>query len=324
MKRRILLGALVLTTVFGSLATPVTIAQIPAKPVTLVVPFAAGGNLDLVARIIAPPLSKLLGQPVVVQNKAGAGGAIGASEVARAEPDGSTLLVSTPNAIVVLPKMAPTTYDINSFASVGLISSTSQVLVIKSDNPKFKTMAEFLAYVKKNPGKVSIAHSGIGTTNHVAIMQLQAVAGLDMNIVAYKGSGPAIVDLLGGQIDVLLDQLSSSINNVKAGRAAVLTVLSNARDPLLPDAPGTKEVGLAALDVSTTTGLLAPAKTPAATLQALNDALNKVLQDEQVKEQLLRVGSTARPGSSAVFTNLLQKEEAQAKVLASTGKLKAD
>lgn len=299
-------------------------AQIPAKPITLIVPFAAGGNLDLVARIIAPPMAKQLGQPVVVQNKAGAGGAIGASEVARAEPDGSTLLVSTPNAIVVLPKMAPTTYDVNSFASVGLISSTSQVLVIKTDNPKFNTMAQFLAYTKANPGKVSIAHSGIGTTNHVAIMQLQSVAGLDMNIVAYKGSGPAIVDLLGGQVDVLLDQLSSSINNIKAGRATALTVLSNERDPLLPQAPGTKETGLAALDVSTTTGLLAPAKTPPATLVALHAALEKVLQDEQVKEQLLKVGSIARPGPADIFTNMLQKEEAQAKALAQAGKLKTD
>ena len=321
MIRRTLLCAVSLIALVSTLPA---FAQIPAKPITLIVPFAAGGNLDLVARIVAPPMAKLLGQPVVVQNKAGAGGAIGASEVARAEPDGSTLLVSTPNAIVVLPKMAPTTYDLTNFASVGLISSTSQVLVIKADNPKFTTMTQFLAYTKANPGKVSIAHSGIGTTNHVAIMQLQAVAGLDMNIVAYKGSGPAIIDLLGGQVDVLLDQLSSSINNIKGGRAAALTVLSNSRDPLIPDVPGTREVGLVALDLSTTTGLLAPAKTPPATLQALHAALEKTLQDPQVQEQLLKVGSTARPGPAAVFTNMLQKEEAQARVLAAAGKLKAD
>lgn len=321
MMRRKILYIFGLSTMLGALPA---IAQIPAKPITLVVPFAAGGNLDLVARTIAPPMAKLLGQPVVVQNKAGAGGAIGASEVARAEPDGSTLLVSTPNAIVVLPKMAPTTYDLNSFASVGLISSTSQVLVIKADNPKFKTMAQFLAYTKANPGKVSIAHSGIGTTNHVAIMQLQSVAGLDMNIVAYKGSGPAIIDLLGGQVDVLLDQLSSSINNIKSGRATALTVLSNARDPLLPEAPGTKEAGLAALDVSTTTGLLAPAKTPTSTLTALNAALDKVLRDELVKEQLLKIGSIARPGPASAFTSLLQKEEDQARALSAAGKLKTN
>jgi tripartite-type tricarboxylate transporter receptor subunit TctC len=315
---------LVIFSLYTFLSVMPAAAQLPAKPITLIVPFAAGGNLDLVARTIAPPMSKILGQPVVVQNKAGAGGAIGAAEVARAEPDGSTLLVSTPNAIVVLPKMAPTAYDLNSFASVGLISSTSQVLVIKADNPKFNTMAQFLEYTKANPGKVSIAHSGIGTTNHVAIMQLQSVAGLDMNIVAYKGSGPAIIDLLGGQVDVLLDQLSSSINNIKSGRATALTVLSNERDPLLPQAPGTKEVGLAALDLSTTTGLLAPAKTPVSALAALHAALETVLKDEQVKEQLLRIGSIARPGPADIFTKMLQKEEAQAKILAQAGKLKTD
>lgn len=304
-------------------AQPAT-AQTPSKPVTLVVPFAAGGNLDLVARIIAPPMAKLLGQPVVVQNKAGAGGAIGVSEVARAEPDGTTLLVSTPNAIVVVPKMISTQYDLSSFASVGLIASTSQILVIRAENPKLKDVQDLITYARQNPGKLSIGHSGIGTTNHLAIMQLQSAAGVTFNIVAYKGSGPAILDLLGGQIDTLVDQLSSSIANVKAGKFTALTVLSNARDPLLPDVPGTREVGLAALDTSTTTGLLAPAKTPPATLASLNAALNKVLQDDEVNAQLLRVGSIARPGTTEAFTALLKSEDSQARALADAGKLKAD
>ena len=310
--------------VAATLAALPAAAQMPAKPITMIVPFAAGGNLDLVARIIAPPMAKALGQPVVVQNKAGAGGAIAASEVARAEPDGTTLLVSTPNAIVVVPKMITTPYDLNSFASVGLSASTSQVVVIRADNPKFKDLPDLIAYAKKNPGKVSMAHSGIGTTNHLAIMQLQSTAGVSFNIVAYKGSGPAIMDLLGGQVDVLVDQLSSSIANIKAGKMTALTVLSNARDPLLPEIPGTREGGLAALDTSTTTGLLAPAKTPAATLAALNGALNKALQDDDVKAQLLRVGSIARPGAADTFTQLLTLEDSQARSLADAGKLKTD
>lgn len=299
-------------------------AQIPSKPITLVVPFAAGGNIDLVGRIIAPPMAKLLGQPVVVQNRAGAGGAIGVAEVARAEPDGSTLLVSTPNAIVVLPRMVQTTYDLASFASVGLISFTSQVIVIRAENPKFKSFADLIAYARANPGKISVAHSGIGTTNHVAIMQLQNAAGIEFNVVAYKGSGPAIIDLLGGQVDVLVDQLSSSINNIKAGKFVALSVLSNARDPLVPDVPGTAEGGLAAVDTSTTTGLLAPARTPPATLAALNDALNKALAEDETRAQLLRIGSIARPGPAQAFTNLLASEDAQARALAAAGKLKAE
>ena len=321
MQRRTLIKALGAGAAFASLPG---LAQISSKPITLIVPFAAGGNIDLVGRIIAQPMAKLLGQSVVVQNRAGAGGAIGVSEVARAEPDGSTLLVSTPNAIVVVPRMVHTTYDLASFASVGLISFTSQVIVIRAENPKFKSFPDLIAYARANPGKVSVAHSGIGTTNHMAILQLQEAAGIQLNVVAYKGSGPAIVDLLGGQIDVLVDQLSSSINNIKAGKFIALTVLSNARDPLIPDVPGTKEGGLAAVDTSTTTGLLAPAKTPPATLTMLNAALNKALGEEETKAQLLRVGSIARPGPAEAFTALLQAENKQAQALAAAGKLKTE
>ena len=321
MQRRTLLKALGAGAAMASLPS---FAQLSSKPVTMIVPFAAGGNIDLVGRIIAQPMAKLLGQSVVVQNRAGAGGAIGVSEVARSEPDGSTLLVSTPNAIVVVPRMVHTTYDLASFASVGLISFTSQIIVIRAENPKFKSFPDLIAYARANPGTVSVAHSGIGTTNHMAILQLQEAAGIQFNVVAYKGSGPAIVDLLGGQIDVLVDQLSSSINNIKAGKFIALTVLSNARDPLLPDVPGTKEGGLAAVDTSTTTGLLAPAKTPAATLTMLNAALNKALEEEQTKAQLLRVGSIARPGPAAAFTALLNAEDKQAQALAAAGKLRTE
>ena len=321
MLRRTILKALGAGAAAASLPS---LAQISSRPITLIVPFAAGGTIDLVGRIIAPPLAKLLGQTVVVQNRAGAGGAIGVSEVARAEPDGSTLLVSTPNAIVVVPRMVHTTYDMASFASVGLISFTSQVIVIRAENPKFKSFPDLIAYARANPGRVSVAHSGIGTTNHMAILQLQEAAGIQLNVVAYKGSGPAIVDLLGGQIDVLVDQLSSSISNIKAGKFIALTVLSNARDPLVPDVPGTKEGGLAAVDTSTTTGLLAPAKTPPATLATLNAALNKALGEEETKAQLLRVGSIARPGPAEAFTALLKAEDQQAQALAAAGKLKTE
>ena len=321
MLRRTILKALGAGAAAASLPS---LAQISSRPITLIVPFAAGGNIDLVGRIIAPPLAKLLGQTVVVQNRAGAGGAIGVSEVARAEPDGSTLLVSTPNAIGVVPRMVHTTYDMASFASVGLISFTSQVIVIRAENPKFKSFPDLIAYARANPGRGSVAHSGIGTTNHMAILQLQEAAGIQLNVVAYKGSGPAIVDLLGGQIDVLVDQLSSSISNIKAGKFIALTVLSNARDPLVPDVPGTKEGGLAAVDTSTTTGLLAPAKTPPATLATLNAALNKALGEEDTRAQLLRVGSIARPGPAEAFTALLKAEDQQAQALAAAGKLKTE
>jgi tripartite-type tricarboxylate transporter receptor subunit TctC len=233
-------------------------------------------------------------------------------------------LITTPNPLVIVPKMVSTTYTINSFESIGLISSTSLVFTTRAGNPKFMDMASFLAYARANPGKVSIGNAGIGTTNHIAIMQLQSIAKLDLNVVTYKGSGPAIIDLLGGQIDAMVDQLSSSVAHIKGGRMTAISVLAPERDPLLPNTPSTKEVGLPTLDISTTLGLLAPAKTPEATVKQLGDALFKVLQDPAVKEQLLNVASIARPGPTNAFSVLLKREDKIAAELATAGKLKVE
>ena len=321
MLRRLALQALALSALTALMPA---MAQTSSKPITMLVPFAAGGNIDIVARIIAPALSKQLGQTIVVQNRPGGGGSVAAAEVARAQPDGSTLLITTPNPLVIVPKMVPTTYTINSFESIGLISSTSLVFTTRTGNPKFKDMASFLAYARANPGKVSIGNAGIGTTNHIAIMQLQSIAKLDLNVVTYKGSGPAIIDLLGGQIDAMVDQLSSSVAHIKGGRMTAISVLAPERDPLLPNTPSTKEVGLPTLDISTTLGLLAPAKTPETTVKQLGDALFKVLQDPAVKEQLLNVASIARPGPTNAFSVLLKREDAIASELATAGKLKVE
>ena len=299
-------------------------AQMPNKPITLIVPFAAGGNLDIIGRLIAPGLAKELGQSVVVQNKPGAGGVVGATEVSRAEADGTVLLVSTPNAITVAPKMVQTQYTLENFAAVGLISSTSLLLVTRADQNKFQDFASFIAYAKANPGKVSVANAGIGTSNHIAIMQLQIMAGIELNVITYKGSGPANIDLLGGQVDVSIDQLSSAITHLKSGRARAMMVVSAERDPLVPDVPSAKELGLPQLEVSTTAGLLAPGKTPAATLTLLNAALNKTLADPQLQEQFTRAASRARPGPAAVFTILMQTEDKTATALAASGKLKPE
>ena len=319
--RRLLVVAFAAAT---ALSSGLVQAQMPNKPITLIVPFAAGGNLDIVGRLIAPGLAKELGQSVVVQNKPGAGGVLGATELSRAEADGTVLLVSTPNAITVAPKMVQTQYTLESFAAVGLISSTSLFLVTRTDQNKFQDFASFIAYAKANPGKVSIANAGIGTSNHIAIMQLQIMAGIELNVITYKGSGPANIDLLGGQVDVSIDQLSSAISHLKSGRARAMMVVSAERDPLVADVPSAKELGLPQLEVSTTAGLLAPGKTPAATLAILNAALNKTLADPQLQEQFTRAASRARPGPAAVFTTLMQTEDKTAAALAASGKLKPE
>ena len=321
MARRLLILAFAAASAVGNVTVQ---AQMPNKPITLIVPFAAGGNLDIVGRLIAPGLAKQLGQSVVVQNKPGAGGVLGATELSRSEADGTVLLVSTPNAITVAPKMVQTQYSLENFAAIGLISSTSLLLVTRTEQNKFQDFASFVAYAKANPGKVSVANAGIGTSNHIAIMQLQIMAGIELNVITYKGSGPANIDLLGGQVDVSIDQLSSAISHLKSGRARALMVVSSERDPLVPDVPSAKELGLPTLEVSTTAGLLAPGKTPTATLAILNDALNKTLADPALQEQFTRAASRARPGPSAVFTELMKTEDKQAAELAAAGKLKPE
>jgi tripartite-type tricarboxylate transporter receptor subunit TctC len=308
-------------------AAPWTLAanaqQFPHKAITLVVPFAPGGNLDVVARTLAPALQRELGQPVVVDNRAGAGGAIGTYYVARAEPDGHTLLVSTPNAIVVLPQMTRMQYQLASFQPVGLASTTPLVVVVRSQG-RFKDIGALLSDARANPGRISTGHAGLGTTNHIATLQLEEAAKVSFNAIAYKGSAPALVDLIGGQVDMVVDQLTSSAAHIQSGALRALAVMSRERDPALPGVPTLREAGLANFEATTATGLLAPAGTPSRTVEAINAALRRALDDDAVKRRLVAVGSPGRASSPQEWQRLLQQEEAGARALAKAGKLKAD
>lgn len=295
---------------------------LPNKPITLIVPFAPGGNLDVVARAIAPALEQNLGRNVIVDNRPGAGGVIGASAVARAEPDGSTLLVTTPNAVVVLPRMTRTSFRLASFSPVGLVSTTALVVVVKGGNGQFKDVAALLAHARANPGKVTAGHAGPGTTNHMAL-QLEDAAKIQLNQVPYKGSAPALIDLMGGQIDMVVDQLTSSAPHIQSGALRALAVMSRERDAALPKVPTLREVGLANFEATTATGLLAPAGTPAALVDTLNTALRKALAEGSVKSRLLNVGSMAQASSPQELLASLQREDARAQTLAAAGRLKA-
>ncbi len=310
--------------VFAVLATVASAQSFPSKPITLIVPFASGGNLDVVARTLAPAMERVLGQAVVVDNKAGAGGALGATLVARAPADGHTLLVSTPNALVVLPQMTKTSYKLDNFQPVGLAATTALVIVVKSTDTRFKDIAALLDYIRANPGKSSMGHAGLGTTNHVALMQMEDAARFKLNIIPYKGGAPALVDLIGGQVDAVLDQLSSSAPHIQSGALRALAVLSRERDPALPNVPTLREAGLVDFEATTAAGLLAPAGTPVAIIEALNAALRKALAEEAVRTRLAVVGSVARPSSAQEFGQLLAQEDSRAQALAKAGKLKAD
>ena len=329
MIRRQLLGRTAALAVAGACAAmaPASAAlaadRFPARPVTLVVPFAPGGNLDVVARAIAPALEKAIGQTVIVDNRAGAGGAIGASYVARAEPDGHTLLVTTPNAVGILPQMTKTSYRLASFQPVGRIATTPLVVMVRKQSP-YADIAALLADARAKPGRISVGHSGPGTTNHIAIFQLEDAARIELNVIAYKGSGPALVDLIGGQVDSMVDQLSSSTTHIQSGALRPLAVMSRERDPALPGVPTLREAGLADFDATTASGLLAPAGTPPATIELLGAALRTALADPAVAARLVFLGSPARPGSAAEWSAQLQQEEKRGTALAAAGKLKAD
>jgi len=322
MNRRNLIKAGVALAGAALLGTSAFADSFPSKPITLIVPFAPGGNLDMVARLIAPALSTQLKTNVIVENRAGAGGAIGAGLVARSDADGYTLLISTPNAISILPRMVKVPYTPASFQPIGLISSTSLVLVVKGNETRFKDAAGLFAYAKKNPMKLSAGYAGVGTTNHVGMLLMEEAAGINVTGVPYRGSGPALVDLLGGQIDLVVDQLTSSIAHIKAGKLHALAVLSKDRDPLLKDVPTLREAGLANFDESTLSGLLAPAGTPAPVVATINAALGRALADDKLKAKLLAAGSLARASTPEEFGQILKTEEQRGYALAKAGKLK--
>ncbi len=289
----------------------------PSKPVKIVVPFAPGGNLDVTTRIVAEAMSRDLGQPIVVENRAGAGGVIGSEAVATSAPDGYTLLTGTTGTTVVSPLLVPNApYSRESFAAIGMFAITPLVVEVPAASP-FADFKAFVAHVKANPGKVSIGHSGNGTTNHIAILQLQEAIAGKFNVISYKGSGPALVDLMGGQIDSAFDQTSSSLPQIKA-------VATKARIADLPQVPTLQEQGLANFEAVTPSGLFAPAKTPAAIVKTLNAAVNKALADPAVKQKLADLGSIVTPMTSEQFDRFLREEEVKLKALVKSGVLKSD
>ena len=296
----------------------------PSKPVKIIVPFAPGGNLDVTARLVGEHMSKTLGQPVVIENRAGAGGALGSDVVAKSPPDGYTLVAGTTATTVVSPLLVPNPpYRLSSFAPVGMMAVTPLILEVPAASPH-KDFKSYLAYVRANPGQVTIGHSGNGTTNHVAILQLQDALKVQWNIVPYKGSGPELMDLFGGQIDSMVDQTSSSLPQIQGGKLRALAVGTKARIADLPDVPTLQESGLANFEAVTPSGLLAPAGTPSEIVGTLNAALNKALADPVIRKRLAELGSDARPVTAAEFERFLRDEEAKLKALVKTGVLKGD
>ncbi|MDM0026954.1 Bug family tripartite tricarboxylate transporter substrate binding protein [Variovorax saccharolyticus] len=300
----------------------------PAKPVRIVVPFAPGGTTDILARAVAPELSKAFGQQFIVDNRAGAGGNVGAEIVAKAPNDGYTLLMGTVGTHGINRALYPKLpYDpIKDFVPITLVAAVPNVMEMNVDKARalnINNVADFVKYAKANPGKLNMASSGSGTSIHLAGELFKSMTGSYMTHIPYRGSGPALLDLVGGNADVMFDNLPSSMQQIKGGKLKALAVTSSQRSPALPDVPTVEEAGGPALkgyEASSWFGLLAPAGTPPEIVNRIQQEVAKALASPAVKEKLVAQGAIPSGNSPADFAKLIDAEHTKwAKVVKASG-----
>ncbi len=283
----------------AALIAPAGAQDFPSKPISIVVPFAAGGPTDTVARLIAQAMSTNLKQTVVVENYGGAGGTIGADRVAKAKNDGYTVLLHH-----IGQSTAPTLYrklpydPLKDFAPIGLVTDVPMTIVARKDFPA-KDMKELVAYVKANKDKVTYANAGVGSASHLCGMLLMSTLQVELTTVPYKGTAPAMNDLLGGQVDLMCDQTTNTTGQIKGGKIKVYAVTTPTRVPSLPDVPTLQESGIKGADVAVWHGLYAPAGTPKAVVDKLSGALQVALADPHVKTRFAELGTEPVPAAKA-------------------------
>jgi len=281
----------------------------PERPVRLLVPFAAGGTTDLVARIVADGLGRELGQPVVVENRGGGGGAIGAEALAKAAPDGYTIGVATVSTMATNPATnAQTPYDpLKDFTPIINLVNVPNVLTVNPKTPA-RTLQEFIALLKSQPGTYSYASAGTGSISHLDGELFKSLTGTDMIHVPYRGSGPALNDTLAGQVSAQFDNLPSSFAHIQAGKLRALAVAAPARVAGLPDVPTFAEAGLPAMNNMAWYGLVAPAGVPAAVAARVHDAAAKALRDPAIRQRLMERGALVDGGTPEQYAALIQRE----------------
>ncbi|KAF1048510.1 Bug family tripartite tricarboxylate transporter substrate binding protein [Xylophilus sp.] len=295
-------------------------AAYPTKLITIVVPFAAGGTTDILARVIGQALGPQLGQQVVVDNRAGAGGNIGAQLVARAPADGYTLLMGTVGTHAINQSLYKKLgFDpIKDFAPISRVANVPNLLVANPQQP-FKTVPELIAYAKAHPGKVNFGSSGSGSSIHLSGELFKSLAKVDMVHVPYKGSAPAVTDLLGNQIAIMFDNLPSSIQHVRSGKLRAIAVTTPRRSPELPDVPTIGEF-VPGYEATSWFGLFAPAGTPQPVVDRINAALTKVLHDADVKKKLSEQGAEPYVEKPEQFAAFIKTETAKwSKVVKESG-----
>jgi tripartite-type tricarboxylate transporter receptor subunit TctC len=320
-RRRLTLGGLALAAAAATAPFAVQAQAYPTRPATIVVPFAAGGTTDILARVIGQALTRELGQSVIVDNRAGAGGNIGASLAAKAPADGYTLFMGTVGTHAInqgLYKKLP--FDpIKDFQPLTRVAMVPNLLVANPGKP-YKSVKELIAYAKANPGKVNFGSSGSGSSIHLSGELFNSLAKVDMVHVPYKGSAPAVTDLLGGQIDIMFDNMPSAIQHVRSGKLRPLAVTTAKRSPELPDVPTIAEAGVPGYEATSWFGMFAPAGTPAPVVARVHTALVKVLADAEVKKKLAEQGAEPYAEKPEQFAEFIRKETAKwSKVVKDSG-----
>lgn len=281
----------------------------PVKPIRVIVPVPAGGTPDVVARMVAPGLSSLLGQQLVIDNRGGAGALIGTELAARAAPDGYTLFFSSPGPLTILPHVhKKVAYDpIRDFAPVSLISIGPFLLITHPAVP-VKTVKELLALARAEPGKLDYASAGNGTPNHLAMELFKNMAGVNMTHVPYKGAPQAVTDLIGGSVHLMFNSIPPVLPHIKSGRLKLLAVAGGRRSPQLPDVPTISEAGVPGFEAITWFGLLAPAKTPRQIVARLNELLVKVVRAPDIKSRFEVLGYEVVGSSPQEFASFIRAE----------------
>jgi len=311
----------VLVVVLALIAAGAGAQSYPTKPIRLVVPFPAGGTTDILAREVGQRLSLSLGQSVVVDNRPGAGGNIGSELVAKSAPDGYTLLMATVGTHAINPSLyAKMPYDhVKDFAPVVLVAGVPNVLEVTPSLP-VNSVADLIKLAKEKPGQINFASSGNGTSIHLSGELFKTMAGVDMTHVPYKGSAPALTDLIGGQVQVMFDNLPSSLPQIKAGKLRAIAVTSAERAPALPNVPTIAESGLPGFEATSWFGLVAPAGTPPAIIARINADVNQWLQSPEAREKLLAQGAAAAGGTPEQFAAYIRTEtEKWARVVKASG-----
>ena len=303
------ISKLVLAAVTLAASATASLAQnYPTKPITMIVPFAAGGPTDIIARLVAEPMSRTLGQQVIIENVAGAGGTTGITRANGAAPDGYTIMMGHMGTHGAAPALYPNLkYDpTKDFAPVGLAAGTPIIIVGKKTHPA-KDLKEFIAWAKKEGDKGNHAHAGVGSVSHSTGVLLNSMLGTKPTFIPYTGTGPALNDMIGGQVDYMTDQIVNLVGQIRAGTVKAFAIATPTRSPALPDLPTTKEAGLPDYQVSAWNAVFAPKNTPPDVVKKLNAALVQALDDPTAKKRFDDLGAVVPPPGDERSPEALQK-----------------